>query len=341
MRPRRAIPRTMAVMDRPTEPPNVGASPAAPPSREHPSIEDGSPRSAPEGPSSDRGSIDHIRLGGWSTTTARAAPPPTDRRSRPTLLGELARVLRTRHYSPRTEDAYAAWVRRFVRYHGGRHPRTLGEREVEAFLSHLAVHDHVAPPTQNQALAALLFLYREVLDAPLALPEHAVRAKARPHVPVVLSRAEVWRVIGAMSSAPAGRTPALVATLLYGAGLRLSEALSLRVKDVDLARGELTVRAGKGAKDRCTVLPEVAGGPLREHLARVRTLHGRDLARGFGRVALPHALTRKLPEAGRDWRWQWVFPARRTRTPLSAAPHGPPPPRSARRCRCRRNIRRR
>jgi integron integrase len=238
---------------------------------------------------------------------SEAPPRPAPAR----LLPQVATALRVRHYSERTVEAYCGWVRRFVRHHGLRHPRDLGEREVEQFLTHLAVDARVAPPTQNQALAALLFLYRDVLAMPLALPEHAVRARTRVRVPVVLSRAEVWAVVDAIGRAPAGRTPALVATLLYGAGLRLSEALSLRVKDVDLAGGELTVRAGKGAKDRRAVLPDVAREPLRTHLARVRALHGRDLAQGLGRVALPHALARKLPTAGRDWRWQWVFPARR------------------------------
>ena len=244
----------------------------------------------------------------------RPAPASSDGHARPggdRLLPRVATALRVRHYSERTVEAYCGWVRRFVRFSGLRHPRDLGEREVERFLTHLAVEARVAPPTQNQALAALLFLYRHVLALPLALPEHAVRAKARPRIPVVLGREEVWAVLDAVARGPAGRTPALVAMLLYGAGLRLAEALALRVKDVDLAGGELTVRAGKGGKDRRTMLPDVARAPLREHLARVRALHGRDLARGLGRVALPHALARKLPEAGRDWRWQWVFPARR------------------------------
>jgi integron integrase len=243
-----------------------------------------------------------------STRPAREARSPA---SRQRLLPQIASALRVRHYSERTVEAYVGWVRRFVRFHGLRHPSELGARDVERFLTALAVDAHVSPSTQNQALAALLFLYRDVLAIPLDLPQHAVRAKTRVRVPVVLTRDEVWAVIEAIGRTPAGRTPALVATLLYGSGLRLCEALSLRVKDVDPARGELTVRAGKGAKDRCTVLPAVAQDPLRQHLERVRVLHGRDLARGFGRVALPHALARKLPEAGRDWRWQWVFPARR------------------------------
>jgi integron integrase len=231
--------------------------------------------------------------------------------AQPRLIPQIVAALRVRHYSERTVEAYVGWIRRFIRFHGLRHPRDLAARDIERFLTSLAVDAQVAPSTQNQALAALLFLYRDVLAIPIALPEHAVRAKTRVRVPVVMTRDEVWAVIGALERAPAGRTPALVATLLYGAGLRLSEALCLRVKDLDLPRGELTVRAGKGGKDRCTVLPEVARAPLRAHLERVRALHGRDLARGDGRVALPHALARKWPDAGRDWRWQWVFPARR------------------------------
>ncbi|GLC24602.1 integron integrase [Roseisolibacter agri] len=238
-----------------------------------------------------------------------AVPGPASSGER--LLPTLARTLRVRHYSRRMEVAYCAWVRRFVRYHGLRHPRELGERDVEAFLTHLAVDRRVAAPTQNQALAALLFLYRDVLRRPLALPEHAVRAKHLPRLPVVLTRGEAWAAIDALRGAPAGRTPALVATLLYGSGLRLSEALHLRVKDVDFARGEILVRGGKGAKDRRTMLPGVVRDGPAAHLGRVRALHEQDLTRGLGRAPLPHALARKLPEAAREWRWQWVFPARR------------------------------
>jgi site-specific recombinase XerD len=240
----------------------------------------------------------------------------------PRLLTELRRVLRLRHYSPRTEASYVGWVRRFVRFHGNRHPRDLGAPEVEAFLSDLAVAGRVAASTQNQAFAALLFLYRDLLGLPLTLPDHAIRAKQRVHVPSVLTRAEVWTVIDRLADVagrPAGAdldrrpdavpVPALVATLLYGAGLRLQEALRLRVQDVDLARGELVVRAGKGGKDRRTVLPSAAGPALSAHLARVRALHRRDLASGVG-VPLPHALARKWPDAARAWPWYWTFPAR-------------------------------
>jgi integron integrase len=234
------------------------------------------------------------------------APTGADPTRPERLLDRLRRVLRTRHYSVRTEAAYVAWVRRYVRFHGLAHPSTLGEREVEAFLSHLAVDARVAPSTQNQALAALLFLYRDVLALPLGVPEHAVRAKARPRLPVVLSREEVRAVLARLHGAPA-----LVALLLYGSGLRLLECLSLRVKDVDVAGGEIVVRAGKGGKDRRTVLPAAARAPLATQLAAVRRLHERDLARGGGLAPLPHALSVKLPAAAREWRWQWIFPARR------------------------------
>ncbi len=248
------------------------------------------PPSAPHAPGAAR--VDPVPSGGASPV-------------RPRLLAELRRVLRLRHYSWRTEAAYVGWVRRFVRFHNRRHPRECGAREVEQFLSHLAVDGRVAPSTQNQAFAALLFLYRDVLGLPLALPEHTVRAKHRPHVPVVLTRVEVWRVIDALAG-----VPALVATLLYGAGLRLAEALSLRVQDIDLERGELLVRAGKGAKDRRTVVADAAHAGLTAHLARVQRLYARDQAAGTAGVPLPHALARKYPNAARSWPWYWVFPAR-------------------------------
>jgi site-specific recombinase XerD len=236
--------------------------------------------------------------------------------------------MRVRHYSPRTEQAYVWWVRRFVAYHGGRHPEALGAPAVEAFLAHLATARHVSASTQNQALAALLFLYGAVLGTPLPRLGAVPRAQRPRRLPTVLSRAEVHAVLAALGARDQAPTPpdglpierhptgaaagppyALVGTLLYGAGLRLMEALRLRVKDVDLARGELLVRDGKGAKDRVTVLPAVTAVPLTAHLTRVRALHARDLARGGGRVALPGALARKLPGAAASWSWQWVFPA--------------------------------
>jgi integron integrase len=288
---------------------------------EHVDRTDDGPGGGPNGPRGGDAPADRRSLGTYDgeaplgTGAADAGGPRSDapssgwsstRAARPTLVAELRRVLRTRHYSPRTEDTYVAWTRRYIDFHHRRHPRELGARELEAFLSHLAVRERVAAATQNQALAALLFLYREVLGLQLAVPDAAVRAKARPKVPVVLTRDEAWTVLDALEG-----PPRLVGLLLYGAGLRLAEALALRVKDVDLARRELTVRAGKGGKDRRTVLPERACAPLAEHLRRVRTLYARDVAAGRG-VPLPHAFARKRPEAARSWAWQWVFPARRT-----------------------------
>ena len=225
----------------------------------------------------------------------------------PRLLDRLVAELRTRHYSPRTEEAYVFWFRRLVLFHGERHPRELGPAEIAAFLSHLAVRERCAPATQNQALAAILFLYRRVLAIELPWLDELVRAPAREHLPVVLDRGEVATVLAQLDG-----VAHLVASLLYGAGLRLLEALHLRVKDVDFVRSSITVRAGKGDKDRQTVLP----GPLRERLLAHRTAierqHADDLARGVGWVELPHALATKLPAAGREWPWQWFFPATRT-----------------------------
>ena len=223
------------------------------------------------------------------------------------LLESVHARARVRHLSPRTEKAYRGWIVRFVRYHGTRNPREMGQREIERFLTHLAVNRKVSASTQNQALAALLFLYRDVLDLPEGLAPDAVRAKRGTRLPEVMTRPEVSSVIAHLEGATA-----LIAMMLYGSGLRLSEGLSLRVKDVDLAQRVVLVRAGKGDKDRRTVLSDACVEPLRAHLARVRRLHGRDLAAGHGAVALPEALEVKYPSASREWRWQWVFPARRT-----------------------------
>ncbi len=223
-----------------------------------------------------------------------------------TLIGVLQEKLQLRHMSPRTAEAYAAWVRRYVRFHRGKHPRGMGPREMTEFLSDLATRRNVAASTQNQALAALLFLYREVLEAPVGWLDQLVRAK-RPHrLPTVMTREEVAAVLGAMS----GR-PKLIAVVLYGSGLRLGEACGLRMKDVDLVRRELVVRAGKGDKDRLTMLPEAAVEGLALQMEVARELHRRDLAAGRGRVALPEAMGVKVPSAGQDWRWHWVFPAAR------------------------------
>lgn len=221
-------------------------------------------------------------------------------------MEEVQRRLRVNHYSLRTERAYLGWVRRFVQENGRRHPRHLGGTEVEAFLSRLAVEGKVSASTQNQALSALLFLYREVLCVELPWMESVIRAKRARKLPVVLSRAETQRLLAQLE----GR-PWLMASLLYGAGLRLLEVLRLRIKDVDFDRGEITVRDGKGAKDRRTVLPQSLVQPLKGEVERVRALHAIDLSVGFGSVWLPHALARKYPNAPREFAWQYVFPALR------------------------------
>jgi integron integrase len=218
----------------------------------------------------------------------------------------LRREIRLRHYSPRTERAYTAWVRRFVRFNDYVHPERLGAPAVRAFLSDLAVRRGVSASTQNQARAALMFLYREILRAPLPFLELVTPAKTPRRVPVVLSRNEVELVLGRVQGASR-----LVCLLMYGAGLRLLEALTLRVKDIDYENSEITVRGGKGAKDRRTPLPASLVGDLRLHLASVRKLHASDLAEGAGSVALPGALGRKYPSAARELGWQWVFPATR------------------------------
>ena len=223
------------------------------------------------------------------------------------LLERLRAEVRARHYSPRTEKAYAQWIRRFVRFHGLRHPRELGEAEVEAFLSDLALRRGGSASTQNQALAAVLFLYRRVLRTPLPWVQNVVRAKRPVRLPIVLTREEVRQLLGALEG-----TPRLVAMLLYGGGLRLIEAIRLRVQDLDAARGEVMVRAGKGDKDRRTILAQAAIGPLRDHLRVVHAGHRRDLDDPHGvRVALPGAVARKYPGAEREWVWRWVFPAAR------------------------------
>ncbi|SRR5712691_8471373 len=226
--------------------------------------------------------------------------------SEPKLLDQLRGRLRVRHYSIRTEQSYVEWVRRFVLFHGKRHPRDLGPTEVEAFLTDLAVRRRVSASTQNQAKSAILFLYKKVIDKELPWLNGIVAARASQRLPVVLSVEEVNAALGRLRG-----TSALVARLLYGAGLRILECLRLRVKDVDFARREILVRDGKGAKDRVTMLPERLIEPLQRHLERVRELHGEDLTAGFGSVYLPYALDRKYPNAGRQWMWQYVFPSAR------------------------------
>ncbi|TAN06042.1 MAG: integron integrase [Rhodanobacteraceae bacterium] len=222
----------------------------------------------------------------------------------PRLLDDVRRRLRFKHYSLRTEQAYVGWIRRFILANGKRHPRAMGAAEVERFLSDLAVHGAVAASTQNQALSAILFLYREVLGIDLPWLENVVRAKRPRRLPVVLSQPEVLRLLAAMD----GR-PWLLASLLYGTGMRLMECLRLRVKDADFTRNEITIRDGKGGKDRRTMLPRSLVEPLQREIERARTLHQHDLAAGFGATRLPHALARKYPRAAREFGWQFVFPS--------------------------------
>ena len=225
---------------------------------------------------------------------------------KPKLLTRVHEALRARHYSPRTEKVYRLWIVRFVRHHQMRNPVDLGEAEVNAFLTYLAVTERVSASTQNQALSALLFLYKEVLKRPLGNLGEIPRAQASKRLPVVATRLEVQAVLRQMRG-----ESWLVASLLYGAGLRLMECLQLRVKDIDLSAGHIVVRQGKGDKDRVTLLPEIVRARLVEHLERVRELHFLDLEEGRGRAPLPDALARKYPNAAHEWGWQWVFPQER------------------------------
>ena len=234
------------------------------------------------------------------------APIARGSRQPPRLLDRVRETLRSGHYSPRTESAYVDWIRRFILFHDKRHPDEMGELEVTAFLSSLATHRRVSASTQNQALAALLFLYQRVLDRDLAWMDHIVRAKRPERLPVVLTRAEVRQLLESVDG-----VVSLIVRLLYGSGLRLFEALELRVKDLDLEKRELLIRDGKGRKDRRTMLPDAMVEPLRLHLAQTRDQHARDLAAGSGLVALPDALRVKYPSAPGEWPWQWVFAAAR------------------------------
>ena len=253
----------------------------------------------------------------------------------PRLYDRVVEVLRARHYSRRTEEAYVHWIRRFTLFHAGAHPRELGEGHVNTFPTHLAVKENVAASTQNQALAALLFLlrntrktelpsapvtrvflgrlgartapfalYGHVLEQPLNRIEGVIRARKPKRLPVVLTSDEVEAVLAHLDG-----VPSLVCTLLCGSGLRLLEGLQPRVKDLDFGRGEIAVRDGKGQKDRVTMLPDVLRQPLQNHLRQVREQHETDLQMGLGRTPLPNALIRKYPNADREWAWQWVFPA--------------------------------
>ena len=220
------------------------------------------------------------------------------------LLDQLSEAIRVRHMSLRTEEAYRDWARRYILFHQKRHPREMGSAEVAAFLTYLAVDREVAAATQNQAKAALLFLYKQVLNMDLPWLGEVIQAKGARRLPVVLNPGEVRQVLDQMDG-----QMGLIAQLLYGTGMRLLEGLRLRVKDVDFHRREIIVREGKGNKDRVTMLPERLVEPLRAHLDKVKALHDRDLAEGFGEVFLPSALAGKSPRAPKAWGWQWVFPS--------------------------------
>jgi integron integrase len=252
----------------------------------------------------------HSRL--FSSPVSRALPS-TERAditvrstdpSKPKLLDRVRQLLRFQHYSYRTEQTYVHWIKRFIFFHKKRHPAQMGKEEVELFLTSLAVDRHVSAGTQNQALHALLFLYREVLAQELGWLNDIVPAKRPQRLPTVLTRQEVRALLGTLDG-----VPWLFANILYGAGLRLTEGLRLRVKDIDFTANHIVVREGKGNKDRITMLPTVVKEPLAAHLVQVQALHQQDLDRGFGRVALPDALERKYRNAASEWGWQWVFPA--------------------------------
>lgn len=225
------------------------------------------------------------------------------------LVHRTRRIMRRKHYSYQTEKRYVSWIRRFIHFHSNRHPIHMGRAEIEAFLTHLAVKDHVAASTQNQALSAIVFLYRTVLDRPLEFPIDSVRARRPRTIPTVLSREELHRVLACLS----GRHKLMV-QLLYGGGLRASECARLRVKDLDFALQQIVVRDGKGAKDRFTILPQSLVAELRDHLQRAKRMHEQDLRRGLGAVHLPYSLERKYPGAQREWIWQYVFPSRQLST---------------------------
>jgi integron integrase len=223
----------------------------------------------------------------------------------PKLLDQVRDKLRVKHYSIRTEQTYIDWIKRYIFFHGKRHPKGMGASDIESFLTHLAVAGKVSASTQNQAKSALLFLYREVLEIQLPWLDKVTQAKAPKRLPVVLTISEVQSVLSRLSG-----THALIASLLYGGGMRLMEAVRLRVKDVDFARHEILVREGKGFKDRVTMLPEAVVAPLKAHLVKVKALHNEDMAEGFGEVYLPFALDKKYPKAGREWGWQYCFPSK-------------------------------
>ena len=220
------------------------------------------------------------------------------------LLEQVKDILRAKHYSPRTEETYLDWIKRYILFHQKRHPKDMGEKEIEAFITHLATQANLAASSQNQALSAIIFLYRHVLKIDVQVSTQIIRAKKAERLPTVLSKAEAVAVLRQMDG-----VTKLMTQILYGAGLRLMECLRLRIKDLDFANHQIVVRAGKGEKDRFTPLPESLVEPLQAHLKKVHQLHQKDLADGFGEVHLPYALERKSPNMPKDWNWQYVFPA--------------------------------
>lgn len=240
---------------------------------------------------------------GSSFTVQEPAPPAV---RPPRLLDRVRATVRARHYSRRTEKAYVGWIRRYILFHGKCHPSEMGAPELTSYLSSLAVDGNVAASTQNQALSALLFLYREVLDQEVPWLDDVVRARRPVRLPIVLTRDEVRSLLRQLRG-----TPRLMAILMYGSGLRLLECARLRVQDIDFQRRQIVVRGGKGDKDRATTLPTIVSIELTRHLDAVKKQHEHDLRRGAGWVELPWALARKYPNAGREWAWQWVFPATR------------------------------
>src|SRR5262252_982334 len=247
-------------------------------------------------------------------SSGHGAPP----KGPPRLLDRVRFAVRARHYSLRTEEAYVGWIRRYILFHHKRHPSEMGATEINAFVTHLAVDGPVGASTQTQALSALLFLYRHVLVQELPDLGTVIRAKRPGRLPTVLTRAEVRRVVGGMEG-----TPRLVATLLYGTGMRLLEGLRLRVKDLEFGNNRIVVRDTKGGEDRVVPFPAVVRAAMPSWLARVKRIHERDLADGFCAVHLPDAIARKFPGAEREWGWQYVFPGEhRSRDPREGGPAG-------------------
>jgi integron integrase len=242
--------------------------------------------------------LNRNRVAGSGAIKAPTIPPKAK------LLDQVRQAIRTRHYSPRTEETYVHWIKRFIFFHNKRHPAEMAEAEIARFLSNLATESHVSASTQNQALNAVLFLYRQMLRKDIGYVNGVVRANRPKRLPTVLTRQEVRSILGKLDG-----VEWIMAMLLYGAGLRLMECLRLRVKDVDFSCNEIRIRSGKGDKDRVTMLPGAVKEPLLAHLQGVKRQHEEDLQKGLGRVALPDALERKYPNAGSEWGWQWIFPA--------------------------------